>query len=59
MFVMHTAVLRTLHILQVQIILEEEMWGVKVLYREVVSVANTIGNILKCNVQSLRWLRID
>ncbi|XP_071677779.1 uncharacterized protein [Lolium perenne] len=46
-------------LLLVQIILEEEMWGVKVLYREVVSVANTIGNILKCNVQALRWLRID
>jgi hypothetical protein len=40
MFVMHTAVLRILHILQVQIILEEEMRG----------VVNTIGNILKCSV---------
>jgi hypothetical protein len=50
------AVLRILHILQVQIILEEEMRGV---YQEAVSVANTIGNILKCNLKALRWLRID
>jgi hypothetical protein len=59
MFVMHTAILRILHILQVQIIPEEEMRGIKVGYREAVLVANTIGNILKCSVEALRWLRID